>query len=67
MWHPFTGKGNDPYVLVTVVGYLHYDRGSKVIKGFNLASTEAATFRTWQGANLPREPFKVGCRNAWQQ
>ena len=60
MFNPFKGKADDPYVLVSVAGYLHYDRERKTITTFNLASVEAATFRTWQGAKLPREPFKVG-------
>jgi hypothetical protein len=60
MFHPFTGKPDDPYVVVSVVGYVRYDRKSKAITAFNLTSVEAATLRTWQGAKLPREPFVVG-------
>jgi hypothetical protein len=60
MFHPFTGKPDDPYVIVSVIGYVRYDRKSKAITAFNLMSVEAATLRTWQGAKLPREPFVVG-------
>jgi hypothetical protein len=60
MFHPWSGKATDPHVVVPVVGYVHYDRGRKAITTFNLVSVEAVNLRTWQGANLPKEPFAVG-------
>jgi hypothetical protein len=60
MFPAWSGKETDPYVVVPVVGYVHYDRGRKTITGFNLASVGAVNQRTWQGANLPKEPFAVG-------